>query len=58
MKNLIITIIGTILFFGFYILVDYLFGGDIDWKTAIIFSIIFAIFEAFCQSQRNKKSDK
>ncbi len=58
MKNFIITMIGTILFFGFYILVDYLFGGEIDWKTAIIASIIFAIFEAFCQIYRDKHQEK
>lgn len=58
MKNWIITIVGTIIFFVFYILLDYLFGRDIDWKMAIISTILFAIFEAFCQSQRNKKSNQ
>ncbi len=61
MKNLrhyIITMIGTILFFGTQFLFDYLYDKSVDWKWIIISTILFAIFETFCQSQRNKKSDK
>ena len=58
MKNLIIIIVGTIIFFGVNVLLDYLFNKSIDWKMTIISSIIFAIFEIFCQMYRNKKSNK
>ena len=61
MKNLrdyMITIIGTIMFFGTQFLFDYLYDKSVDWKWIIMSTILFAIFEAFCQSQRNKKSDK
>ena len=54
MKNWIITIVGTIVFLGVYILLDYLFSKSIDWKMAVISSIIFAVFEALCQIHRNK----
>ncbi len=58
MKNLIITIVGTIIFFGGNVLLDYLFSKSIDWEMAIISSIIFAIFETLCQIYKNKKSKK
>lgn len=58
MKNLIITIVSTIIFFGVNVLLDYLFSNSIDWKMAIITSILFAIFETFCQIYKNKKSNK
>ena len=58
MKDWIITIVGTIIFFGVNVLLDYLYNKSVDWKSAIIFSITFAIIEALCQIYRNKKSNK
>ena len=58
MKNWIITIVGTIAFFGVNILLDYLFSKSIDWKMAVISSLIFAVFEMMCQIYRNKNSNK
>lgn len=58
MKSWIITIVGTIIFFGINVLLDYIFSKSIDWKMAIVSSIIFAIFEALCQVYRNKRSNR
>lgn len=55
MNKWIATIVSTIIFFGIYTLLEYLFSESINWKMAIISTIIYAILEIGCKIYETKK---